>query len=252
MKNNETARWLLIAVLALVATQAFAAYRATPEFEQGATRPVSIGLIPVHAAVIKAKVVQAENLVEESTELGDMLGAELAALLEEQGYEVKLIDSGQVNADPQLQEYVIDANRRYDELSGQIRRNRIKRRIYNGGDEVKLLADYLGVDAIAFGRLQVVAATGGRKAVGLLLGIGTIGGTSASLSLIDGGSGDLEALLVSTYVGASYNSIEEHPEAEMAQIAASILAKLPPADPAARIETRSDEEVLGEIESLLK
>ncbi len=242
----------LIALASMLATTAQAAYRATAEFDAGSTRPVSIALIPVHATVIKAKVVESEQMVEESSELGEMLGDALAGILEHQGYLVKHVDAQEVNSDPQLQEYVVDANRRYDELSGQIRRNKIKRRIYNAGDEIKLLASYLDVDAIAFTRLQVVAATGGRTAVALLLGIGSTGGTAASLSLFDGTTGDLEAQIVSTYMGESAKSIEERPAAEMALIAASMLDDLPLADPALRAETGADEDVLKDLESLLE
>jgi len=234
----------------LVALSADAALRATPEFEDGSRRPVSIALIPVHASVVKAKVVQAESLIEESIELGGYLAVELAALLNDQGYAVKLLDAEQVNSDPQLQEYVVDANRRYDEIRAQIRRNRVKRRIYNAGNEVKLLANYLDVDAIAFTRLQVVAATAGRAAVALLVGIGSMGGTMASVSLIDGNSGDLEAYMVSTAV-PSYKDIEQDPASQMARIAASTLRRLPLADPAARVELSDEEDVLSELESLL-
>ncbi len=246
-----TCRGLFACAALLVTMQANAALRATPEFEDGSTRPVSIALIPVHASVVKAKIVQTENLVDESSELGGYLGAELAALLREQGYEVKLIDAEQVNSDPRLQEYIVDANRRYDEMAAQIRRSRVKRRIYNAGDEVKILADYLDVDAIAFTRLQVVAATGGRTAVALLVGIGSTGGTTASVSLVDGNSGDLEAYMVSTR-GASYTAIEEDPQGQMVRIAESTLRRLPAADPAARVELSDEEGVLAEPEALLE
>ncbi|HEY8518962.1 MAG TPA: hypothetical protein VIN61_02685 [Gammaproteobacteria bacterium] len=246
--------WLVALGLLLASGSAGAAMRATDEFREGTTRPLKVALLPVHATVVKAKVIETENLVEESTELGRLLAAEIDELMRAGGYQVEVIDADRVNVDPRLQEYVVDANRRYDELLGQVRPNRIKRRLYNAGDEARVLADYLGVDAIAFTRLQVVAATGGRTAVALLVGIGSMGGASANLALVDGDTGDLEAWFVSTYVGASAKSIEENPQGEMAQIAASMLAKLPGADPTLRVEEEpeSDEDVLSGVEALLE
>jgi hypothetical protein len=245
--------WIVVGAAALLtATQAPAAMRATDEFKAGSTRPVSIALLPVQATVVKAKVVQTEELIGESTQLGAMLGMQLDTVMESKGYAVEVISPERINADPKLQEFVVDANRRHDEMLGQVRLNRVKKRIYNGGDEMRVLADYLGVDAIAFSRLQVVAATGGRTAVALLVGIGSMGGTSSTLTLIDGDTADLEALFTSTYVGASYSAIEANPDGQMTQVALSTLDRLPPADPSVRSDEPSDDDVLSDVESLLQ
>jgi hypothetical protein len=251
MARREIGRVLIGAGALLAAAQVFAAMRATPEFQDGTTRPVSIALLPVQATVVKAKVVESENLVDESSELGGLLAAELEAIMESNGYLLELVSPERINADPRLQEYVVDANRRYDEMLGQVRLNRVKRRIYNAGDEMRLLAGYLGVDAIAFSRLQVVAATGGRTAVALLVGIGSMGGTSSTLSIVNGSSGDLEALFISANTGGSYKQIEEDPRGQMARVAAATLARLPNADPSVQAVQTDDEDVLAEVESLL-
>jgi hypothetical protein len=241
-----------MAMLAMLASPAMAAMRATPEFESGETRPKTIAVLPVQASVVKAKVVETESLVEESTLFGGMFANGLRGILEGAGYRVRFVTPDEVNADPQLQEYVVDANRRYEELSSQVRPNRIKRRIYNAGDEARLLADYLDVDAVAFSRLQVVAAAPGRTAVALLVGIGSLGTSSASLMLVDGDTADVEALFFGTAVGSSAKSIEEDPQGEMARMAASTLTRLPPAGEAAADESADDEDVLSEVESLLE
>ena len=251
MAKREITRILIGAGALLAAAQVFAAMRATPEFEDGSTRPVSIALLPVQATVVKAKVVESESLVEESSELGGYLGTELDSLMESNGYAVELITPARINADAQLQEYVVDANRRYDEMLTQVRFNRVKRRIYNAGDAMRLLADYLGVDAVAFSRVQIVAATGGRTAVALLVGIGSMGGTNSTLSIVDGDTGDLEALFMSAYTAGSYKQIEEDPRGQMAKIAAATLARLPNADPSVHVEQADDDDVLSEVESLL-
>lgn len=253
--TGDTSRvtWFTLLACAgmLLSVDLSAAIRSTPEFTEGATRPVSVAVIPVQSVVVKAKVVQTEELVEESTIFGRHFGAALASLLAEKGYSVRAVSSEDINSDPRLQELVVDANRRFEELNEQIRRGRVKRRIYNAGDQVRLLADYLNVDAIAFSTLQVQAATGGRTAVALLVGLGGMGATFATVSLIDGISGDLEAYMYSAGFGAGYNAIMEDPEGRMADLADNVLDRLPDADPDAR-EAPTDADVLLDIESLLE
>jgi hypothetical protein len=254
IRPNRWCALLTGAAILLSATTVPAAMKATPEFVKGETRPMTIALLPPVASVVKAKVVKTEEMIEESTEFGAMFGAALEGVIRAGGYEVRRVTPEEVNADPRLQEYVVDANRRYEELSTQVRPNKIKKRLYNAGDEARLLADYLNVDAIAFSRLQVVAATGGRTAVALLVGLGTLGATSASLMMVDGDTADVEALFISTYVGASAKAIEENPEAEIAAVAASTMAKLPAAGAAAaaREGEDEDEDVVSDVESLLE
>ncbi|MGD8324656.1 MAG: hypothetical protein PVF50_09835 [Gammaproteobacteria bacterium] len=222
----------------------------TPEFEDGSKRPVSIALLPPQASVATQRLVTAEAQVDESLEFAIIYTAQIAALLEEQGYLVEIIDADRVNADPRLQEYVVDANRRYDELLQQVRPRRIKKRLYNAGDEARALANHLNVDALGFPRLTVVGATGGKIAMSVLLG-GSMGGSFGTLSLVDGHSGDLEAHLVGPG-GNSARKFDEDPDGMIGRITDNLVKGLPNADPSARVEPETDDEdVLAEIESLL-
>jgi hypothetical protein len=239
----------LTALLALTTTQARVAGQ-TDEFKDGASRPVSIALLPPQASVATQRLVKQEAQVEESSEFATIYIAQVAALLEEQGYLVEVIEPERVNADPRLQEYVVDANRRYDELIQQVKVRRIKRRIYNAGDEARALADYLNVDALGFPRLTVVGATGGKIAMSVLLG-GGMGGSFGTLSLIDSRSGDLEAHLTGAG-GNSARKFEEDPEGMIGRITENLVKGLPDAEPSKRVAPESDEaDVLAEIESLL-
>ena len=222
----------------------------TDEFKDGTTRPVSIALLPPQASVATQRLVTAEAQVDESLEFALIYTEQVAALLEEQGYLVQIIDADRVNADPRLQEYVVDSNRRYDELMEQVRLRRIKRRIYNAGDDARALADYLNVDALGFPRLTVIGATGGKIAMSVLLG-GSMGGSFGTLSLVDGHSGDLEAHLMGAG-GNSARKFEEDPAGMISRITDNLVKGLPDADPSARIAPEtSDDDLLSEVESLL-
>jgi hypothetical protein len=236
-----------------------AAMHATEEFEDGATRPVSIAFLPPHAALIKRKIVQSESQVEESIEFSAYLAKSLEQAFEAQGYVVRVLTPEQVGGDAELQELVLDADRRYAELLPQMASRlprQIAKRRYKAGDEMRLLATKLGVDAIGFADMQITASAAGASAVSVLVGIGESGSqTMMSVSLIDGTSADIEAFFVPPVLRrgsiAGYDAIMEDPAGKIAEIARLTLRDLPEADPAKRREA-SENDVLSDLESLLE
>src|SRR5690606_20313156 len=69
---------LVVGIAMLVAsTQAAAGIRATPEFESGETRPVSIAVLLAETTVVRQKVVDTEALVDESTRLAGVFAETL-------------------------------------------------------------------------------------------------------------------------------------------------------------------------------
>jgi hypothetical protein len=234
---------------------------ATEEFEQGTTRPRSVAFLPPHATLLKRKVVQTEEQIEESIELSRYLAASVQRAFEAQGYEVKMITPDQISADPGLQELVLDADRRYAEMLTQVRMKlprQIGKRRYEAGDEMRTLAAKLGVDAIGFADLQMVSAAAGASAVAILVGFGSAGtSTMLSVSLIDGDTANIEAYFVPPVMRrgsiAGYDAIMADPAGKIAEIANLTLRELPPADPSVRATTReSEDEVLEDVESLLE
>lgn len=224
----------------------------TDGYEDGTTRPVSIALLPPEASVSEQRVIKREALVEESTEFSVMFADALAESLRLQGYQVEIIDADRINTDPSLREAVIDARRRHEEMLVGVKAKEIRRRQYEGSEQARILASYLGVDAIGFATLNVVGAKGGKKAMGILLGGGT-GGSSGMLDLVDGVSGHLEARLMNMLSGSgSAKKFEEDPAGEIAEIVEKIVYKMPDAEPSVRLARKSDgEDVLSDIESLL-
>ena len=185
---------IIVASVAALAWSTLAvAEKTTAEFASGATRPKSIALLPVEATVTRARVVETEGLVDDSVAYGALFNAQVEALMAAKGYEVHVVEPDQINGDPQLQEHFVDANRGFDEMMSKYKPKKLPSRIYNAGDSVRLLADQLGVDAIAFSTLSMTITPMGNAIVSGLIGRST-SGTSSNLAIVDGHTGDLEAV----------------------------------------------------------
>jgi hypothetical protein len=229
------------------------AQKTTAEFASGATRPRSIALLPVEASVSRARVADSEGLVDDSLVYGEDLNAQLKELMAAKGYEVKVVDADQINTDPVLQEHVVDANRAFDDIMSKYKPKNLPKRMYNGGDSVRLLADHLDVDAVAFTSLNMTITMAGKAIVAALIG-GSQAGTFGNMALVDGSTGDLEAM----FFGFAYVTPGEKTDEEMhgfvVKVAEGVDKRLPAADPSARVEVAEsdDDEVLGEVESLLE
>jgi hypothetical protein len=258
-------RPLLTSVLAgaLLASGAFTAeagMHATAEFESGATRPRTIAFLPPQAMLIKRKIVQSEQQLEESGELANYLGASVLAAFKAQGYAVRVLTADDVGADAELQELVLDASRRYAEMLTQVRLRlprQIGKRRYEAGDEMRVLAAKLGVDAVGFAEIQIYAAAAGASAVSILTGFGASGSsTLISVSVIDGATANIEAFFVPPVLRrgsiAGYDAIMADPAGKIAELTEATLRDLPQVDAAARAATESDEDVLSDVEDLLE
>jgi hypothetical protein len=253
MDINMRAVATLAAALAC-STQAFAERGFTDEFVSGATRPQSIALLPVEASITRAQVVETVGLIDESVVFGAQFNAEVAAILESKGYEVQIVNADRINADPVLQEHVVDAKRAYGEMIARYRPKKLTERAYNAGDSAQLLAAHLGVDAIAFSRLSITITPAGKAIVAGLFG-GTTSGASSMIGIVDGDTADLEVVQMGIAVVMPGEKTADEVAAYVANLAAASTRRLPGADPSQRpaIEVaESDEEVLDEIESLIR
>ena len=224
----------------------------TDEFVSGETRPQSIALLPVEATITRAQVVETSGLIDESVVFGAQFNDAVAKILAEKGYEVQVVDADRINADGALQEYVVDTERAYDEMIARYRPKKLPDRIYNAGDSAQLLAAHLGVDAIAFSKLNITITAAGKAIVSALIG-GTTSGASSQIGIVHGDTGDLEVVLMAIAVVTPGEKTPDEIGAYVAGLAANNTKRLPGADPAERFEVAtSDEEVLDEVESLLE
>jgi len=238
--------------MALASANAFAERGFTDEFVSGATRPQSIALLTAEAAITRAKVVDTQGLIDESIVFGAQFNADVAKILADKGYEVQIVDSDRINADPMLQEYVVDAKRAYDEMIGRYRPKKLPERIYNAGDSARLLATHLGVDAIAFSKLSITVTGAGKAIVAGLIG-GSTSGANSMIGIVDGDTADLEVVQIAIAIVAPGEKTPDEIAGYVATLAAGNTKRLPGADPSQRIEVAvSDDEVLDEVESLIK
>ena len=231
---------------------------ATDEFESGETRPVSIVILPSQVTLTKQKLVRQEAQIEESGELEPYLTAAVADEFRARGYTVKVVDAAAISADATLQELVVDANRRFDEMLTNVgsrlaKSKNVRSREYNAGDPARLLAARLGVDALAFARMQILAPAGAVRALNM-----GVGGETAMLTvtIVDGASSDIEAYITLPALSrgkmfGGHDDIVENPAEQMGNYAAGTLEDLPGADPSLRAETPA-EDVLADLQSLLE
>lgn len=241
-----------LAVALASSAPAFAERGFTNEFVSGATRPHSIALLPVEATITRAQVVETRGLIDESVVFGAQFNEDVAKILTDKGYEVQVVDADRINADPMLQEYVVDAKRAYDEMIARYRPKKLPERIYNAGDSARLLATHLGVDAVAFSKLSITITPAGKAIVSALIG-GSTAGANSMIGIVDGQTADLEALQIALAIVTPGEKSPDEMAAYVATLAAGNTKHLPGADPSERIEVAvSDDAVLDEVESLIK
>src|SRR5262245_6244137 len=250
--NSKMRAVVTLAAALSCSTAALAERGFTNEFVSGATRPKSIALLPVEATITRQQVVETRGLIDESVEFGAQFNADVARILADKGYEVQVVDSDRINADRELQEYVVDAKRAYDEMIARYRPKKLPERIYNAGDSAKLLATRLNVDAIAFSKMSITITPAGKAIVSALIG-GTTSGANSMIGIVDGDTADLEAVQIAIAIVAPGEKTPDEIAGYVATLAAGNTKRLPGADPSQRIEVAvSDDEVLGEVESLIK
>jgi hypothetical protein len=246
-------------VLSLVSLLAIGGARAemhaTDEFESGETRPVTVAVLPAQVNLIRQRMIRREAQVDEAGDLEAHLSGAVASELGSKAYEVELITAERINADPDLQALVVEANRRFDEVLGNITRRlrkQIENRSFHAGDSLTLLANRLGVDAVAFVRMDLIANAKGVQALNFGMGGAQ---TMMSVSIVDGTTTDVEAYVTLPIMRrgrmfGGYDAVMENPGEEMAKYASATIDDLLEADPSLRVES-SDEDVLADLDALL-
>ncbi len=218
----------------------------TNEFRSLELRPETIALLPARTSLTEGGVFKSENKVGETAGLEDALGNYLEKEMTKRGYTVRRLTFDEIGADPQLAELLNAANQRYDEEYATIstfKVDDVKNRRYSIGEHGRRLANYLGVDALAFPRKQIVAASSGSK---FLQVIGASddkqGGINMEFVLVHARTGDVEALFgavsksgTSTFGGISLKKILKKADKYMKKIAATATKKMPNIDKALKL-----------------
>lgn len=218
----------------------------TNEFRSLELRPETIALLPARTSLTEGGIFKSENKVGETAGLEDALGNYLEKEMTKRGYTVRRLTFDEIGADPQLAELLNAANQRYDEEYATIstfKVDDVKNRRYSIGEHGRRLANYLGVDALAFPRMQIVAASSGSK---FLQVIGASddkqGGINMEFVLVHARTGDVEALFgavsksgTSTFGGISLKKILKKADKYMKKIAATATKKMPKIDKALKL-----------------
>lgn len=275
-------KFAALAVLLLSGQSAFAGAclwgecsEMTNEFRDGTLRPKTIALLPARTSMTEDGVFEKANKVAEVAKLEDKLGTYLESQITDRGYEVRRLTFDEIAADPKLGELLNAANDRYDEEYTTIvafKVNDVKNRRYTTEEAGRRLASYLGVDAVAFPRLQVLASSGTSK---FLQVVGAsddkAGGIWMEFALVHAKTGDVEAFFgavskssTGTFGGVSMKKINKKADKYMKAIAKTATKKMPKVDTTVKLvdvdedarelvlhEEVSEEDVLEDLEGLL-
>lgn len=202
----------------------------TTEFRNLELRPKSIALLPAHSSLKQKGVFSSDDLVGETAILEKSLGDALEKRISALGYEVRRVTLEQVQEDAKLATLVNNANQRYDEEYSKIivfKLSGVKYRRYSVGEQARLLATYLGVDAIAYPRMQAVGATG----AGIMFSPTGGGQINMEFGLTHVRTGDIEAFFGAINTGGlfgkSISSILEKPDKHMQKIAKTATKRMP-------------------------
>jgi hypothetical protein len=254
---------LFVALLSLGPGQLFAASNMTLEFHDAETRPKRILIMPVQANLHIDRVGENEPVVAESASWELATITNIKETLLERGYEPMVIDAEQLSNDPQLRELVNEVNGDLDEYSAQIRPRDVVERRYNLGSGVRSLAKHGEADAVLIARVRASAKGGGAAFMSAMVG----GAPSISLMsafVLDGATGDVEALFSGNGGSVSIDQLKGADEKKIAKMVKKTFKKYPKADADVKINERTkkravaktvsgddDEEMLSELEGLL-
>jgi hypothetical protein len=206
----------------------------TPEFRNMELRPKSIALLPARSTMTENGVFNSESRVGETFKLEQYLAISLEQQISSRGYEVRSLSIEGIAEDAQLSELVNAANQRYDEEYTTIvafKVDGVKYRRFSVGEEARQLANYLGVDAVAFPRMQIKGASSGSKWMsGLGVKQGEQAGINMEFSLVHARTGDVEGFfggVTGGFGNPSFKKILKKAEKYMANIAKVATKKMP-------------------------
>ena len=226
----------------------------TTEFRNLELRPKTIALLPARSSLTEDGVFNSESRVGKTAELEAHLAVSLDDEMSALGYEVRSLSVEDIAEDQQLSALVNAANQRYDEEYATIvafKVNGVKYRRYSVGEESRVLANYLGVDAIAYPRMQVHGASSASKWMGNL-GVKQEkqAGIHMEFGLVHARTGDIEAFFGGVTGGVfkpSFKKILKKAEKYMANVAKVATKEMPRVDAPLEPETLDDDEEMREL-----
>ena len=226
----------------------------TTEFRNLELRPKTIALLPARSSLTEDGVFNSESRVGETAELEAYLAVSLEERMSALGYEVRSLSVEQIAEDQQLSALVNAANQRYDEEYATIvafKVDGVKYRRYSVGEESRVLANYLDVDAIAYPRMQVHGASSASKWMGNL-GVkqDKQAGIHMEFGLVHARTGDIEAFFGGVTGGVtqpSFKKILKKAKKYMANVAKVATKEMPQVDALLEPEKLASDEEMREL-----
>ena len=216
----------------------------TTEFRNLELRPKTIALLPPLSSLAKKGVFSSQDQVGETALLEASLTRELEKQLTSRGYEVRVLSAEEINNNIDLKTLLNNADQRYDEEYTRIvalKVSGVKYRRFSVGEQARLLAQYLEVDAVAFPRMQAVGASGAAMVFSPTGG----GQINMEFALAHARTGDIEAFFGAInsggLFGKSLDSILEKPDKHMAKIAKTATKKMPKVGKALKAQKLKEE-----------
>jgi len=224
----------------------------TNEFRTMELRPQTIALLPARSSLTQDGLFNSENKVGETAGLEDALANSLEKEISGLGYTVRRVTFDEINADPQLASLLNAANQRYDEEYATIvafKVSAVKYRRYSVGEEGRRLANYLGVDAAAFPRMQIAGSSSTSKWASAIGGHdGKAGGINMEFGLVHARTGNIEAFFGGVsksgsgpFGGVSFKKILKKGDKYMQDIAETATKKMPEFDEALKPQKLDEE-----------
>lgn len=217
----------VLAALALGASPANARHFETQQFLDDEMRPLALALLPPQAELIEQRAVFSEELVAEARAFEESMTKWIQTQLENKGYAVKILTAEEINADPEVQKLVYAVNSRYDEEREKLRKRPwdLEKHRYGCGDDLRVLADVLDVDAIVMARMTAAGAAPGRVALSVFGAWSS--GAHLDVAVVDADTGDVEAFFDADVWGTGKKQVMEKGDKLVATLTHQALTDVP-------------------------
>jgi hypothetical protein len=186
----------VVAVLiVLYSVQALAQFE-HPDLKSHKKQVLSLLYMPAQVKLTRVGMKGAEPMMEESRQTEVALSSVIIKVLQELGYKVdqEALAPAVLQKDSDLRYTVDDLQKKFDDELQRMNRKAkdVRKGRFTLGDEVTKLPAGEGVDALLFVRAEGQVLTGGKKAFGVLVGVGGSSDTAfMHFGVVDSKTGDI-------------------------------------------------------------
>jgi len=166
-----------------------------PDLASGKKAVHTVLIIPAQVNIVKSGMKGNETLVAESRSIEQALSPLVGSVLAQIGCQVlpDMFNEEALEKNPDVKYALADLQSRFDKMGEQMSRKLkdVSKGRFTMGDDVANFSPGATADALVFIRGQGVISTGGKKAFGLVTGVGGYSGVGIDIALVDAQSGAL-------------------------------------------------------------